>query len=71
MQTRLRSGIAVAVAVDGSYSSDWSPSLGTSICHRCGHKKTKRQKKRERERAMGGVPTVAKGLRTLLVTMRT
>ena len=36
-QMQLRSGIAVAVAV--SCSSDSTPSLGTSICHRCGHKK--------------------------------
>jgi len=28
----------------GSYSSDSTPSLGTSICHRCGPKKTKDKK---------------------------
>ena len=27
-----------------------TPSLGTAICHRCGHKKPKKKKKRERER---------------------
>ena len=31
-QTRLRSHIAVAVAVAGSHSSDLTPSLGTSKC---------------------------------------
>ena len=28
----------------GSCSSDWTPSLGTSICHRCGPKKQKQTK---------------------------
>ena len=42
----LRSCIAVAVAWAGSYSfdSDLTPSLGTSICHECGPKKTKKKK---------------------------
>ena len=31
----------------GGYSSDWTPSLGTSTCPRCGPKKTKRQKKKK------------------------
>ena len=38
-KTWLGSGIAVAVA--GSCSSDSTPSLGTSICCRCGPKKQK------------------------------
>ena len=37
----LRSGIAVAVVQDGSYSSDLTPSLGASICFGCNPKKTK------------------------------
>ena len=37
----LGSGIAVAVAVAGSYSSDSTPSLGTSIGPGCGPKKIK------------------------------
>ena len=41
MQTQLRSGIAVVVVEAGGYSSDWTPSLGTLICRRCGPKKTK------------------------------
>ena len=50
-QMQLESGIAVAVAKAGSCSSDYTPSLGTSICHECGHRKDKKKKKeRERER---------------------
>ena len=42
-QTWLRSGVAVAVAVAAaaSCSSDSTPSLGTSICCRCGPKRKK------------------------------
>ena len=43
-QTRLGSGIAVAVAQAGSNSSDSIPSLGTSICHGCGPKRAKDKK---------------------------
>ena len=32
-QMQLGSGITVAVAVADSCSSDWTPSLGTSVCH--------------------------------------
>ena len=46
MQTLLRSSVDVAVAVAGSYSSDSAPSLGTSICGRCGPKKAKEKKKK-------------------------
>ena len=46
-QTRLRSGVAVAVVKAGSYSSDQTPSLGTSICFGCSLKKTKRPKKKK------------------------
>ena len=41
----LRSRVAVAVA--GSCSSNLTPSLGTSICHGCGPKKSKRPKKKK------------------------
>ena len=41
-----RSGVAVAVAVTGSCGSDLTPSLGTSICHRCSTKKKKKRKKK-------------------------
>ena len=44
LQTWLRSRVAVAMA--GSYSSDLTPGLETSICRRCSPKKTPpRQKK--------------------------
>ena len=41
-QMRLGSRIAVAVLEARRYSSDSTPSLGTSICRECGPKKTKR-----------------------------
>ena len=40
-QTQLGSGVAVAVALSGSCSSNLNPSLGTSICHGCSPKKQK------------------------------
>ena len=43
-QMWLRSQVAVALGQASGYSSNWTPSLGTSICHRCGPKKTKSQK---------------------------
>ena len=46
----LRSGVAVAMAVAGRCSSDSSPSLGTSICHRFGPKKQKKKKKKEKKK---------------------
>ena len=46
LKTGLGSGVAVAVAWAGSYSSDSPPSLETSMCHRCSPKKTKKKKKR-------------------------
>ena len=44
-QMRLGSGVAVAKA--GSYSSDSTPSLGTSICRGCGPRKDKKSKKKK------------------------
>ena len=44
-QNRLRSGIAVAVVEAGNCSSDWTPSLGISICLRYGPKKQSKNKK--------------------------
>ena len=43
----LRSLVAVAVAEASGYSSDSTPSLGTSICSGCGPRKTKKKKKKE------------------------
>ena len=45
LQMWLRYCVAVAVAKANSYSSDSTPSLETSICHQCGPKQTKDQKK--------------------------
>jgi len=52
----LKSGVAVAVAVAqaGSCSSDWTPSLGPSICRRCGPKKKQKKKKNGLEREHQG-----------------
>ena len=52
-QTQLGCGIAVAVVEAGSCSSDWTPSLGPSMCHRCGHKKTNNNKERDSSAALG------------------
>ena len=43
-QARLKSGIGMAVALPGSCSSDSPPSLGTSICHKCGPKRKKKKR---------------------------
>ena len=47
----------------GSCTSNWTPSLGTSICLRCGPKKTKRPKKKRKKERKKEVPT--KKCRTL------
>ena len=56
-QTWLGSCIAVAVAQASRYSSDSTPSLGTSICHKCGPKKTKKKKRAVGLRKVGGLQT--------------
>ena len=43
---RLRSCVAVAVGQASSCRSDLTPSLGTSICYRCGPKKQSKKKKK-------------------------
>ena len=45
-QTRLGSGIAVAVVQSGSYSSGSTPSLKTFICFGCSPKKAKKANKK-------------------------
>ena len=50
LQMQLRPGIAVAVVQAGSYNCDSTPSLRTSICYRCGPKKTKKKKEEEEGR---------------------
>ena len=47
---QLRSHVAVAGAGAGSYSSDSTPRLRTSICHRGGPQRQKQKRERERER---------------------
>ena len=48
-QMQLRSRVAVAVVQVGSYSSDSTPSLGTSIYHGCNPRKDQKKKKLSRE----------------------
>ena len=47
-QTRLGSGVAVAVVEAGSCSSDSAPSLGTSICCGSGPKEQNKQTKNQK-----------------------
>ena len=61
-QTWLRSGIAVALA--GSNSSDLTLACWTSICHRCGPKKTKEDKKEKENRANKTFGDIAKAVLT-------
>ena len=44
-QMWLRPGVAMAVVYACSFTSSWTPNLGTSICPSCGPKKKKRKKK--------------------------
>ena len=48
LQTRLGSGMAVAVAKASDYGSNLTPSLGTSIFCTCGLKKKKKKKKKKK-----------------------
>ena len=45
LQRQLGSGVAVALAWAGRYSSDLTPSLGTSIYQVCSHPSPKKKKK--------------------------
>ena len=47
-QTQLRSGVAMAVVQASSYSSNWTPSLGTSISCKYGPKRTKKQTNKQK-----------------------
>ena len=53
-QTLLGSRVAVALVQAGSYSSDSTPSLGTSMCRERGPKETK--KKKTKQKKMTTVP---------------
>ena len=46
-QMWLRTGVAMAVAQARSCSSNATPSLGTSICHRCSPKKQNKNKQKK------------------------
>ena len=54
LQMRLRFHVAVALVQAGSYSSDSTPSLGTSMCRERGPKETK--KKKTKQKKMTTVP---------------
>ena len=58
LQCRLKmqvgSGISVAVAQVYSCSSHSSPSLGTSMCCRCGHRKKRKKKKAHLDQGLQG-----------------
>ena len=51
-QMCLRFNVTVAVAKASSCSSYWTPSLGISIFHKCGPKKQREKKKKERKKIM-------------------
>ena len=44
------------------YSSDWTPSLGTSMCRGCGAKKTKKKKKKKIKKKKKKKPREQKGI---------
>ena len=60
LQTRLGSHVAVALAEASGYSSDSTPSLGTSTCHRCHPEKEKGQNPYQKTKE--GVPVVVQWL---------
>ena len=47
LQTQLGSSVAVAVAQAGSNSSNWTPSLGTSMHRGCSPRRDKKKKKKK------------------------
>ena len=67
-QMRLGSHVAVAVALTGSSSCDSTPRLGTSICRKCGPKKTKDGGKKKRERDTNLHPVNWQKLRSLAIS---
>ena len=48
---QLRSHVDMAVVLASGYSSNSTPSLGTSICHSWGPKKKKKKKKKNNEKS--------------------
>ena len=65
-QRQLGASVAVAVVQAGSCSSDWTPSLRTSICHGCGPKKTKTKKKSPGKIRVISLPTYTQSTLTLV-----
>ena len=49
LQMWIRSGFTVAGVEGGSCSSNWTPSMETFICCRCGHKKKEKTEKERNE----------------------
>ena len=60
----LGSGVAVAVVWAGRCSSNSAPGLGTSTCVRSGPKKTKKERKKEKELCQN---VAQRGKSTLLI----
>ena len=52
LQTWLGSCVAVTVAQASSYSSDQTPSLGISMCRRCGPKRKTKKKKTKKKNVL-------------------
>ena len=48
MSCGVGSRVAVALAYASGYSSSWTPSLGTSVCHGSSPRKTKKKKKKKK-----------------------
>ena len=57
LQTRLRFHVAVAVVLASSCSSDSTPSLGISICHKCSTKKQNKKPKKQKTNPKTTPPT--------------
>ena len=55
LQTRLRSGIAMAVAMASNYDSDFTPSLETSICCGCSPKRQKKKRTKKENITTGPI----------------
>ena len=59
LQAWLGSHVAVTLVYTGSYSSDLTPSLGTSICYKCSPKKQKNKKIKIKNKPATGAAVMA------------